>query len=436
MLAFLVACACALRPLVVMPPLYGTNLFVNYSNADLHWYCPESAVNELLWVSPKYLVPPMHNCLLNLMTVHWDDEKGDYSALPNVTVFTDEIGRDDSVRYVDGGILGYRFVESFETLINRFHGEGWKTGQDIFAAPYDWRLAPTGLGKFWDNLKAMIEHAYEINGQTKVTMFGYSCGGFMTQQFLSKHVTQEWKDKYMDRVVFLGPSFAGVGGSFPSLWMKRFPLVPFVQSDDMIELIQSMPVIMSHLPNVHVYGDTEIVRSYQDHTYTAKDLASLLLKHNKIVGESRKIFDKASTVTQEVPEGPGIPTYLIFNSGVDTQFKFHFKKGWDKPPKEIFVEGDGTIPSKGLDWACHNWSVERAPLICLDTYRDDSNFEHTPLSANPYIIEKLLELLTTDDWTKTKGRKIIRAPYVVVHNNTYTERTDIRGEKVLYESED
>ena len=151
--------------------------------------------------------------------------------------------------------------------------------------------------------------------------------------------------------------------------------------------------------------------------------------------ESRKIFDKASTVTQELPEGPGIPTYLIFNSGVDTQFKFHFKKGWDKPPKEIFVEGDGTIPSKGLYWACHNWSVERSPLICLDTYRDDSNFEHTPLSANPFIIEKLLELLTTDEWTKSKGRKIIKAPYIVVNNGTYTERTDIRKEQVLYESD-
>lgn len=422
----------SLRPLVVLPPLYGTNLFINYSNIEAPWYCPESLNNEIFWLAPKFLLPPLHKCLLNYMSVFWDANTSSYTNWKNVTIYTDEVGKPDTVKYVDSGIMGYHFFETFATLLSKFHVKGWQSEIDIFAAPYDWRVAPTGLGEFWKNLKSLIERAYNLNNHTKVTIFGYSCGGFTTQQFLSKHVTGEWKNKYIDRVVLLAPSFGGVGTSFEALWTKRLNVVPFLTSPEVTQLIDHLPVIMSHLPNHHVFKDNWFIRSEHDHTFTAEELPRLLIEHGKLTGDSIDILKRATSVSTEVPVGLDVPTFIIFNSGVETPHKLHFKKGWSKPPTVIPGEGDGTILSDSLYWACENWSTDKAPVMCIDTYRNSPDFQHTPLTSNPYIIEKVIELLTTDEWTHHKGRKITRAPYIVIENSTYKIRSDIREEKVIY----
>jgi lecithin-cholesterol acyltransferase len=425
-----------LHPIVIIPPLYGTNLFINFSNANLHWYCPDTATNELFWVSPKYIVPPNHNCLLQLLTVYWNNETHDYSSRKNTTIFTDHFGHPDTVKYVDSGIFGHHFIESFATIVKNFQSRGWEIDRTLFAAPYDWRLAPTGLGRFWKDLQSLIEHAYSINNETKITIFGYSCGGFATQQFLSKYVTDEWKQKFIDRVILLAPSFGGVGDSFFALWNKRLPVLSFVQSADLSAMIESMPVIMSHLPNIHIFGERELVRGPFDTGYSAKELPGLLLDHEKLTGDNRFIFEKASAIVSEFPHGPELPTYIVYNSAIQTDFVWHFRKGWEKQPASRPVGGDGTIIGETLDWACRNWSIRSGPLKCIDLYRDHDAFAHTPLSSNPYIVELIGNLSENGEWAREKGRSIEQAPYVVINGDKYIVRKDIRDRKVLLESKE
>ena len=45
----LIAC---LKPVILLPPLYGTNLHVSYNNANLPWYCPKSMSDDLFWIDP------------------------------------------------------------------------------------------------------------------------------------------------------------------------------------------------------------------------------------------------------------------------------------------------------------------------------------------------------------------------------------------------
>ncbi|OHS98729.1 Lecithin:cholesterol acyltransferase family protein [Tritrichomonas foetus] len=427
----------SLKPVIVLPPLYGTNLWITYNQTDANWYCPDSVNDELLWVNPKWAVPPMHNCLFQFLQVFWDHQTNSFTNRDNATISTHNFGGEESVRYVVPGIFGYNFIESFASLIDEFKKQGYTIGKDLFAAPYDWRIAPVGLHKFWPMLHDLVEHASKLNDNQKVTMFGFSCGGHSLQQFLGEYCQNEteWKSKYIDRAVFLAPSIGGVGQSFPALWNKIFPVIPILKGKELADMIESMPVVHAHLPNHNVFGDMAIVRSSDDVDYTAAQLRDLLVQHKKVTGNNINILDECQKLAQKPIAPPGVPAFIVYNSGIFTEAIAHFKKGWNKPPKMIPIDGDGTVPSKGIEYACENWPTDEFPVRCVNLYRDHPEFEHQPLASNPFVHSLIYNLSTTDTWWQEKGRKLMKAPYVVVKNDTYIIRNDIRPGKVLYDSE-
>ena len=419
----------SLPPIVILPPLYGSNLYVTYKNlTDLRFYCPNKITNKMLWVNPKFIVPPLYNCLFQLMQVFWDEEKQNFKSRTNTTIFVKDFGGDYSVKYVDKGIFGYHFVESFASLLKSLKKDGYVVHKNLFAAPFDWRMAIPGLENFWPSLKYLIENAYRVNNNSKVILFGFSTGGFVLQHFLGHQIDQDWKNKYIDRVIFLAPSFGGSGLSFGALWDKILPIFPILKTEELEAMIESMPVTHQHLPNIPIFNNIPIVRSPHDHDYTAAEIRDLLVNHSKITGDNIKILDKCQNVSKEFPKPPGLPTMIIHNSGVQTEFTYHFKNGWDKPPIIRTIGGDGTVAAKGNQWACKNWNT---PLVCIDLYRDHEDFNHQPLASNPYVHNLILNAILNDDWTKDNSRTLIRSPYVVVGNGTFYIDNEIRPEKII-----
>lgn len=434
MLLFLTHFISSLKPIILLPPLYGTNLWITYNQTNANWFCPDKVSDELLWVNPKWTVPPMFNCLFQFLQVFWDEENHFFNNRENVTIGIHDFGGEESVRYVVPNVFGYGLIRSFASLIDFLKEKGYVIGKDLFAAPYDWRIAPVGLRDFWPKLHDLVEKVYEQNDNQQVTMFGFSCGGHSLQQFLAEYCKdQSWKDKYIDRAIFLAPSFGGVGQSFPALWEKKFPLLPMIRSKELASMVESMPVVLGHLPNTIVFGNKAIVRSAEDVEYTASQIRDLLVDNKKVTGDNIKILDECqNNLTTRDISSPGVPSYIIFNSGAHTDFFAHFKNGWDKPPDMIPTKGDGTVPARGIKYACKNWPKDKFTVQCLDLYRDLNSFEHTPLASNPYVHDLIFNL-TRSDWHKEKVRRYQKAPYVVLHNNTYTIRNDIRKLKTIVE---
>lgn len=434
MLGFFASFALSLKPIVLIPPLYGSNLYVTYQNVSgLHSYCTQKVSDKLLWVHPSYVIPPVYNCLFQLLTVYWNNETENYMHRPNTTISTHDFGGDSSVKYIAHGLGGWlRLIESFKSLISFFKHKGYVVRRDVFAAPFDWRFAVAGLDLFWPNLKNLVEHAYRANNKQKVTIFGYSCGGFTLQQFLSEHVSAEWKEKYLDRAIFLAPSFGGAGASLPSMWSKIFPIVPILKNDDLDAMIESMPVVHQHYPNWEIFGDREVIRTPEDATLTARDIPRFLIEHGKVKGDNIKIMMKAASISSRAPKTTGIPTYIIFNSAVPTDFNLKFKNGYQKDPIVEKTGGDGTVFAAGPEYACKHWE----PLVkCIDLHKDSDLFEHQPLAANPFVHDIIYHLHTTDKWMHGNiTRKLVRAPLIEItsNNQSYTVRDDIRPKKIIF----
>lgn len=414
-----------------MPGLYGSNLLATYEKGFAkHWYCPKKMETDLFWVSYKFAIPPLYNCLFELMHGYYDPNTDSVTSEPGLTVDVKDFGGDQGISYVDkNGIFGHHFIESFAPMLEYFKKRGYTIKKDIFGAPYDWRLAMAGLEKnFFPKLKGLIEHAYDTNENQRVTILGYSCGGFCIQRFLTTFVSQEWKDKYVRKIIFLAPAFGGSGDTLDVAWNQYFPIIPFLSSKSIAKAIETVPAIHALFPNHVVFGDIPIVKGPSGEIIKAKDVPQFLIDHKKVTGNHINTMMKAVQISSQAPGDVGVPVLMLYNSKHETALTMHFHKGWNEEPKLENTNGDGTVPSIGPEWACNHWSGDKS-VVCFDFLNGNKKFDHQGLSTNPYVHEVIFNNTVSDNWIEKKGARFEYAPHVDVSEDelTFTIMPHIRA---------
>jgi lecithin-cholesterol acyltransferase len=405
-------------PVVLLPGLYGSALTATYEKGFAkHWYCPGTMDNELFWVDYKYAVPPVYNCLFEMLRGYYDETTGKVTSPPGLTIDVPDYGGEEGLSYVDEkGVFGLHFIESFHAMLKYLKDKGYTIKKDLFGSPYDWRLAMSGLAEtFFPKLKALIEEAYTKNENQKVTVLGYSCGGMCIQQFFTKYVSKEWKAKYIKKAIFLAPAFAGSMDTFDVSWNRYFPILPFLKSDTITETVETVPCIHTLYPNVNVFGDKALVIGPNGEKYTAKDIPDFLVAQGKFSEANVKLMRENIKVTKEVPQDPEVPLMMLFNSGVQTRMTVNFKNGYEKDPETIYEGGDGTVPAIGPKWACENW--KHSTLQCVDVAQTDDKFNHGGMSTNAAVHDIIYQYITDDNWVQQKKSEYIQLPKIEMYDN-------------------
>ena len=458
MFTFLIAIALAKydikrKPIVLVPGLYGSNLYVTYDkNIHVPWYCPKSMEDELLWIPTKLVLPPFINCICYLSQCEFDNNTNSIHSIDNVNITVKDFGKRSSVDYIIKGQNHYKnhdsndkkgfldFYDNFGSFIDLYVKNGYEVGKDFFVAPYDWRLAPLFVDNFWPQLKNMIEKAYELSGGQKVTLTGFSMGCFMIQQFLAGErimkynkgkkvngrqiltaikdkksvVTQRWINKYIEKVILLAPSFGGSLKAYDAILRRYSPLVPFYKSVYIGDFATSGPGFYAHWPNLQIFKGLPLVRGPDGVNYTVDQLRDILASHSNIRPDHVPIMDFAIDIQRSGPIdiGEKIPLTIIYNSKVPTTSFLDYKNGWDHDPI-VFIDGkgDGTVPSEGIRYACDNWKSNKRRLICIDLEKNDAkHYQHGALTSNPYVLDLVYKATNGDtdkdsqQWWTTTGK--------------------------------
>ena len=415
----LLFCVCTSKPpVIILPGLYGSNLYATSSkHKSNHWYCSKSLNKTLVWVDYDYLIPPFINCFFEMLKGYYNPITDKIENDPNVRLDVHDFGGVNGISYIDKkGIFGHHFIESFYHLVKKFEKHGYVAKKDLFGAPYDWRLAVAGIEEtFYPQFKTLIETAYNQNENQKVTIVAYSCGGLLSHRFLGKFADKEWKNKYIKKVIMLAPAFAGSGLTVDIIWNHYFPILSFLRTKAISEGVEASPAVHGLFPNHIIWGDQEIIRTPQGEKITAKQLPQFLIDHGKVKGDNIKMMMKSVEVSKEAPLEVGVPIYMIYNSGVDTDFALIFNKGYDNKPSRSIVSGDGTVPSEGPIWGCKTWSTTSA-VICHDVNSKSDKFDHVSLSRNPYIHDIIYNNTIMDDWIEDKRTRFITSPRVEVND--------------------
>lgn len=200
------------NPVVLVPGLFGTNLYISYDEkVNVPCFCPKKMNDELLWIPTKLVLPPFLNCVAYLSQTNFDNETQTLHNRHNVNITVKDFGKHTSVDYIIKNQIKHKdydaqepkgiltFYDNFGSFIKYFVGKGYEIGKNFFVTPYDWRLAPLFIDDFWDNFRKQIENAYYSTNNRKVTLLGFSMGCFMIQQFLaSERLLEQNKDKMIN----------------------------------------------------------------------------------------------------------------------------------------------------------------------------------------------------------------------------------------------
>jgi len=386
------------NPIVIIPGLYGSALKATYDETfKKRWFCPSRMQETLFWVDYKYFVPPFFDCTMYLLRGYYNSTSDTVTSYPNINIDVIDFGGDKGMSFIDtNGIFGSRSFDSFNSFFQYFKNKGYIVKKNIFGAPYDWRISILGIEEtYYPKLKDLIEQAYEKNDGLKVILVTYSMGGPISARFLSKFVDDSWKEKYIKKVIMIGPSVGGASTSVETAWKQVFPYIPSVKTRSTIESTASSPGLHSHLPNYHIFGNRTIIRTSSGENITASQIPKFLIDNKKVYGNSIPLLKKNQLIYGEIPQGPGVETVVIYNSNISTKLTLDFSNGMHRDPSFEYVSGDGTIPTFAIDWICENWK-SKYNIKCHDLENSGENFIHSFLSKNPIVHETVYNYTISD----------------------------------------
>ena len=459
----------SLKPIFILPSLQDSFLTASYENAELNWYCPEKLKSNIIWFPYNWTEQPYFNCIFQMLQVLWNQKSKKWETLKQVriqpqTVLLSNYSID--TLYAKGEYsLNSLFIDSFNqnplnpqkfphiigfnSILKYFISKGYKLDHDLISYSYDWRFVPFDIlskkeTDIWYHLKQNIESSVKAQ-RKKATLIGISTGGTIGYYFLTQICDQQWKNQYLDKIIFISPIITGVPLAFQLLSSKSISFLNDFQSYDLPAFLESLPILYSLLPNPIFYENRTLVINEFELNCTASYLPTLL-KKEIIKKENWPILEKAlefhNSINFNKKNIIGLPTYIIYNSGIRTPLLLKYGPKYKSPKILKSVSGDGIVPSSILEKLLNN--QYETQLTFIDLYRDHPHFGHVALPSNPYVLNLVYNLsFNLNDFSgfhqkgsnnnnnnnnNNDSRRLLIAPYVTVRNTTSFEiHSEIRS---------
>lgn len=324
--------------------------------------CPETFTDRDVWFNiASFCTPRRARCTFKALTPIYDTDTDRMYTRPNVTVTPRDWSGVDGIKGTSK-ILGLDIPPYFNKFVSRLQSNGYKLGENIFGAPYDWRFGVDQPPEFWAKLMELCERAVNSTGK-KAKILTHSMGGPVIHSFLTKHSTKEWRDKYLSRVIFSAPSWSGSGSAHISLWRKQILFLP-AKNPDLEEFLHMNGGLYVHFPNSKIYANSTMY-TCAGRNITGAELLDFFVESGKLTEKQIKPAKRNLAYASEFPSIPDLPIRVLYNSGVKTSVGLDLRSKEDKG-KARYGPGDGVVSSEGVDWVCREWENQGADIKCID----------------------------------------------------------------------
>uniref|UniRef100_A0A0E0EW38 Uncharacterized protein n=1 Tax=Oryza meridionalis TaxID=40149 RepID=A0A0E0EW38_9ORYZ len=218
-----------------------------------------------------------------------------------------------------------RLVEALEKV-------GYRDGETLFGAPYDFRQAPAAPGKpcrafsrFRRQLRALVEHASWTNGDQPVVLVSHSQGGYFALEFLNRS-PMAWRRRHVKHFVMAS---TGAGGFVLGLQS----LVSVVSDASPMGLAgRSLACKFTSLP-----CSTATRRWWSRGTRTTG------------APDGSRSPGVRGDAIQDDFRAPAVPTTCINGVGVPTTEKLVYWDGdFSQAPEIVYGDGDGVVNSASI----------------------------------------------------------------------------------------
>jgi lecithin-cholesterol acyltransferase len=300
-----------LTPVVIFPGWGVTRLEVTVHNQVVAPGCPRSGSFEYSFVSP---VSSDFNqaCRDRLLTLTY---KFDATGAPHPS----------EQQGVQVRIADYGKTESspvFEPMYVFLEQNGYTRNQNLVVAGYDFRLTPD-MGGFMEKTTALIEQTYRNNHNTPVHLVAHS-NGPLYAQYLLTHVSQQWKNKYIQGYTSLAGNYPGQGLQYSFLFTGIDIPAGIYPADAQgaaisARMIESWPSTYITAADPAYFGDREVVIRVGENgkAYTPKDARQLFSDAGLTLASKISPF-YFGCVKFQAPNFPNVDVYAEKGSGLDT----------------------------------------------------------------------------------------------------------------------
>lgn len=377
------------NPVILLPGLAGSVLEAKLNRTDIpSFYCSKQHDWEVEWLSLKAALRP--DCLLDELTIQFDPVTRRYHNQPGIEIRPYDFGGLGGIYSIDPALPA--FTATYKPIIDKLLDAGYKENQDLFGAPYDFRLAGDGLEQsgHFDKMRDLIEHAVKSNGGKQAVIVAHSMGSLVSLYFITRQ-NADWRFKYLKGLVtFSAPwegSITALKGSVSGDNMD-IPKVPH----DLLRPIQSTaPAGPWLFPTPDIWQDKVVVETQGGDKYTTKDIEQML--RDLHLEQQADVYEVTRGLTYPVPL-LDLRVYCLYGYGVDTDESYlynvtHFDDSAPPAPTRTTQgDGDGTVNLASLQ-AC----TKLGPQAIIKTYK---GAEHTEILTNDAAVADLLEILTED----------------------------------------
>jgi len=380
-----------LSPVVIVPGAAGSQIEVKLVDKPSKpaWYCYSSSDGwYTLWLRLASLLPFQINCWTDNMRLEWNMSDMSVGTPAGVYTRVPGFGSTSTMETLD--TTG--FVKYMKPLVEQLRGLGYKSGKNLFGAPYDFRYSPESIPwDFYSKLESLIVEAYEKNNSTKVSIVSHSYGGVVTQYFLSSLQKKQWKDKYIQQWI----SLAGVfGGSKEELLLyssghaEGIPKV-VVHGNQLRKEQRSSTGNLWMFSSLSQWCKDEVLVKTRKRTYNVSNLDEYLADIGFPQGTvMRKHINNASSLYSK---GPEVHTHCLYGDIPEsTVEKLEFDGDFpDEPSKVIMGSGDGTV-NRGSLKLCDRFSTLQEEPVNVVEFKGVS---HSDVVGNTKVFQEIKKLL-------------------------------------------
>uniref|UniRef100_A0A915E9Y1 Uncharacterized protein n=1 Tax=Ditylenchus dipsaci TaxID=166011 RepID=A0A915E9Y1_9BILA len=253
-------------------------------------------------------------------------------------------------------------------------------GTNLYGVSYDWRFEVTNseLNIYYSNFQRIVEKAHNSTGR-KVIIYAHSYGNIFTSWFLHNKVSQEWREKCIDRVVNINAPF---GGSMESVFQITTgkPIGIFTKADNYTLLsakqtrsfARHSPAVASLLPSAEAFGNMDEFLSIIGDEFSSET-------YHKLVQQEKVTMQR-----------PNINSTCIFGVGIATPKQYIYNSSMDQATMIINGNGDGTVNLNSLivakKWAAENSNAQIEVV-------EINGAEHTAILWNNRFFEIVKQII-------------------------------------------
>uniref|UniRef100_A0A0E0K1R2 AB hydrolase-1 domain-containing protein n=1 Tax=Oryza punctata TaxID=4537 RepID=A0A0E0K1R2_ORYPU len=299
-----------------------------------------------LWENSSELSTHHYNeCFEEQMSLVYDPVANDYHNLPGV---------ETRVPYF-GFVKGYHQKWPFDKpwcltpLIRALEEMGYRDGDNMLGAPYDFRHVPPVPGQasqvyslYYKEFMKLVETASEKHHK-KVIILGHSHGGCVALEFV-RNTPLAWRNKYIEHLFLVTPTLSlGFLDTVTNLATGPHNLfyVPNATELSLRPMWRSFETSIANLPSPAVFGHDPIVIT-KERNYSAYDMEDFLAA----IGFSDGIepFRRRMVARMNYLKAPMVPLTYINGVGNRTPRQLVYWDGkFDETPESVYGDGDGIV---------------------------------------------------------------------------------------------